>query len=314
MSRELSRSATGPSWQIVDGATGSAVMERTLTRRCRTDAAPPGGGPVLARSRTRRPARRRRRRARRGPRSPRRAAPARRGCGRRASRRRTPRAPTGRTAATRARRTGRAPRGSAARAGDRRRRPGRWLTTTMRLGRRPVREVLDGADEPLQPDGFARADDEEMVRLLERGEGRRVAPGRGGVVAQLLVVLEPEAAVDDDVVDQRTGQGEDVLDDGASHLGPPVGGRYAGEHPQARGDPWSEPGEAGDVEDAVLGRPSRRGQPGRLVDEGEGLCHARAVGVEVDEEGVDTGLAPAPPPGSSRRSSVPARRSDPTPP
>ena len=150
-------------------------------------------------------------------------------------------------------------------------------------------EVLHAAHEALETDRVGGPDDDEVVGGLEGGQGRGVAAGRGGVVAELLVVLEREPDVDDDVVDDAAGQPQHVLDRGRPQLGPPVGAGESGEHPQAREDLGREPGQAGDVERALLGRPRRRDDTRGLVDEPEHLGHARAPRVEVDEQGAHAG-------------------------
>ena len=128
-----------------------------------------------------------------------------------------------------------------------------------------------------------------MVGGLQGDEGRGVSAGRGRVVAELLVVLEREPDVDDDVVDDPTGQPQDVLDGARPQLGPPLGARQAGEHPQPGDDLGRQPGQPGDVQGPLFGRPGRGDGTGRLVDEPEHLGNARAPGVEVDEQGAHAG-------------------------
>ena len=86
------------------------------------------------------------------------------------------------------------------------------LTTTVGRGRGQHGDLLHRPDEPLQPHRVGRPDDDEVVGLLERRQRRGVAARGRGVVAELLVVLEGEADVDDDVVDDPAGQPQHVLD------------------------------------------------------------------------------------------------------
>ena len=101
------------------------------------------------------------------------------------------------------------------------------LTTTVGRRRGDDGEVLHAAHEALEPDRVGGADDDEVVGGLEGGQGRGVAAGRGGVVAELLVVLEREPDVDDDVVDDPAGQAQHVLD-GARPAARATGRRSAG--------------------------------------------------------------------------------------
>ena len=158
------------------------------------------------------------------------------------------------------------------------------LTTTVGGGDGDDGDLLHGAHQPLEPHGVGRAHDDELVGRLERREGGGVAAGRDGVVAELLVVLDGEADVDDDVLGDPAGQAQDVLDRSGPQLGPAVGAREAGEDPHPRQHLGGQARERRDVEGALLARPGRRGDAGRLVDEAEHLGDRGAPGVEVDEQ------------------------------
>ena len=74
------------------------------------------------------------------------------------------------------------------------------------------------------------------VSNSKRGERGGITPGRKRVVAQLLVVLEVEAAVDDGEPGESPGHGEHVLQCGGAQLRPPLGFGEAREDPQ----PWKK--------------------------------------------------------------------------
>ena len=104
------------------------------------------------------------------------------------------------------------------------------------------------------PTATTRSETASAVRVasLRRGADR--------VVAQLLVVLEAEAAVDDHDADQRPAQLEHPLERRRAHLGPSLGLGQTGQHAQPRDD------LGGDAREHRAGRaaPGRpRGRPRR---------------------------------------------------
>ena len=153
-----------------------------------------------------------------------------------------------------------------------------------RLRGRGRRERLHGTDQSLEPDRVPRSHDEELVGGREGRECGGIASRRGRVVRELLVVLDAEAQVEDDDRSQPTSQGEDLLDRGLAHLGPPGGTPDAGDHPQPGRDLWGQPGQLGQVEAPELGGPGCRRDTRRLVEDGQRLRHGGPVGIEVDQD------------------------------
>ena len=149
-------------------------------------------------------------------------------------------------------------------------------------------ELLQTPDETLERHRVGAADGHDDVGGREGGQRRLVASRRHGVVAQLLVVLEAEAAVDDDDLHERAGSAR-------------APARARPRAPRATARPWAGPvstrrprddlgrdaRERGQVEQALVGRTAGRGDAGRLVEQPEGLRHAAAVGVGVDEQHLD---------------------------
>ena len=101
------------------------------------------------------------------------------------------------------------------------------------LRRRHGAELLQAPHEALERHGVGPAHRDHGVGGGEAGEGRLVAAGRGRVVAELLVVLEAEAAVDDDERHEGAAELEHPLERRRPHLGPPLGLGQAGQHPQS---------------------------------------------------------------------------------
>ena len=97
-------------------------------------------------------------------------------------------------------------------------------------------ELGQPADQPLDAHRVARADHHDDVGRLERAEGGRVAPRRPGVVAEHLVLLQAEAAVDDRPLREPARDRPHGVERRRRQLGPTVGARDPGQHPQVGRD------------------------------------------------------------------------------
>ena len=191
---------------------------------------------------------RRGRRGRRRHAAPATPARARRPSARRAAPRRAPRGRRARSAPRPARRSAGARRRCAAPAGPRRRALRTRLTTGTGSPDGTVPSSCSPRTSRCSADRVGAADDDDVVGRGEGGQRRRVAARGQGVVAELLVVLEAEAAVDDDELHERRGSASRTRSSaGRPHLGPALGLGHAGEHPQAGDD---------------LGGQARRGRAG----------------------------------------------------
>ena len=167
----------------------------------------------------------------------------------------------------------------------------RLATTTGRptaeLGQ--VRQLTHGAHEPLQTHRVGASDDDRHVGRAEARQRGLVAAGRDRVVRELLVLLEREAGVDDDPVGQRPSALQHRRQRRRPHLGPAVGTQQAGEHPQPGQHDGRQPHQLGAVQAAAVGSATGRGDRGGLIEQGQSLGDAGAVGVGVDEQHLLTG-------------------------
>src|SRR5690606_18204914 len=89
------------------------------------------------------------------------------------------------------------------------------------------------AQETREPDGICRADGDHLVRGPKRLDRRGIPSWREHVAADLLVILEVEARVDDCVVDPFAAQLEGALDAARREFGPPARPANARQHPEA---------------------------------------------------------------------------------
>ncbi|OPZ48695.1 MAG: hypothetical protein BWY91_03164 [bacterium ADurb.BinA028] len=152
------------------------------------------------------------------------------------------------------------------------------------LGGSDRAELLQPPDEPLQGHRIAASDDDSGISQLQRRERRLIAARRLRVVAEFLVVLQAEADVHDDIVDERAAYLKDPLQRGPADLGPAFGLGYPGEDPQTGTDLQRQPSEGGEVESALLGRSGRGRDAWGFVEQREGLRDAPAIGVGVDQQ------------------------------
>ena len=145
-------------------------------------------------------------------------------------------------------------------------------------------QVAESAHQTLDADGVSGADRDHGVGSQQRGQGRAVASWRSRVERQLFVLLEGEPAVHDGERSQAAGQRPDGLQRRRAQLGPPLGARDAGEHPQVRGGGRGDASERGEVELTEVGQPGRGGQARCLVEKPEHLRHGPAIGVRIGQQ------------------------------
>ena len=164
--------------------------------------------------------------------------------------------------------------------------PRTWLTTTTGVTAGNRSGQLDQPpDQALQPDRVGRPDGDDDVGLLQAHQRGAVAARRGGVVGQLLVLLQGEAAVDDGPGRQQPGQVVDPRQGRCPQLRPAAAGATMPVRTRRPGPTTgADRASCSRSSTAEVGRPRCRGQSRRLVEQSQDLGDAAAVRVGVGQD------------------------------